>query len=336
MDVRNLNTQDLENFLYEYSVSLDSYNKIVESYNELIDQAHSDYQKYYQKENNNFEKWKNHKVNQNLNDVKFNEIPHLKKKRDSTQNFRPIILGILGVIIGFFIEFILEIIMIHINGFLSFLLSILCFVIGYNTNKIKTSYYNKKINKLINNAQRKDLKSRLSEDTLKNEYGIKNRLNEIYNIYNNFIQKYKENFKHDTFHINAYLNELENALPKNHKRDLVLASNLYIYVHEGRASNWKEALNLYHEDVKHNEVMSSMNILSKILKSGVNRIENVISETNYNVKQVTEQVETANQNIEKLKINYNDVSNEMINLQKKSLNELAELNPNNRKSKVHY
>ncbi|SCT45036.1 Uncharacterised protein [Staphylococcus cohnii subsp. cohnii] len=37
----------------------------------MIDQAHSDYQKYYQKENNNFEKWKKHKVNQNLNDDYF-------------------------------------------------------------------------------------------------------------------------------------------------------------------------------------------------------------------------------------------------------------------------
>ena len=46
MDVRNLNAQELEEFLYDYTISLDSLDEIIEPYNDLIARASADHEKY--------------------------------------------------------------------------------------------------------------------------------------------------------------------------------------------------------------------------------------------------------------------------------------------------
>ncbi|MGW7996245.1 DUF2273 domain-containing protein [Staphylococcus xylosus] len=331
MDVRNLNAQELEEFLYDYTISLDSLDEIIEPYNDLIARASADHEKYYQRKINDFEEWKQYEKNQNLYNLENNEIYDLEKKRDSTQKFPSILLGIFGFIIGVFLKIILSLIMIPITGILSTLFLILCIMIGYNINKIKQLYFNNKIKNARKNSIQKDKENRVSDDDLKHEYQLEEQLNRIDNIYNTFIQESEENLGNDINYINSYLNELEYAIPENYQNDKVLVSHLYMYVHEGRANSWKESLNLFHEDVKHNEILDSMDILNEVVESGFNRIENAISKTNLNIKEINNQVENANLNITKLNRTFNDISSEVINLNKESLNELQQLNPRNRK-----
>ncbi|SCT42901.1 hypothetical protein [Staphylococcus caeli] len=329
MDIRNLHTQELEDFLYSYTIALHNFNEINAPYSELIEQASADYEKYYQKKINDFEEWKQSKKSQNLYDVKNNKIPVLEKKRDSLQKLPSVLLGILGFIIGFILN-VLLIAIFSISSLVSLILLVLCIIFSYNINKIKKVYYNIKIENIKKAAIQKDEENESSEVTLKNEYQLEEQLNTIDDIYNDFIEELEESFKQDTASIVSYLDELESSIPENYQDNIELASNLYIYVYDGRANNWKEAINLFHEDQKHNELLNSIEALSEVIESGFNRISYNQYETNNNIKQMSNQVETANQNIEKLNENFNDITNEVINLNKESLNELKQMNPKNK------
>lgn len=329
MDIRNLHTRELEGFLYNYTIALHNFEEINAPYSELIEQANTDREKYYQKKITDFEEWKQSKNSQNLYDVKNNKIPVLEKKRDSMQKVPSILLGIFGFIIGSFLSIFL-IIIFSINAIFSTLLLILCIIFGYNINKIKEKYYDLKIKSMKKAAIQKDEENKDSDITLKNEYQLEEQLIKIDDIYNDFIEELEESFKCDTASIASYLDELESSIPENYRDNIELASNLYIYVYDGRANNWKEAINLFHEDQKHNEVLNSIEALSEVIESGFNRISHNQYETNNHIKQMNNQVETANQNIEKLNENFNDVTNEVINLNKESLNELKQMNPKNK------
>ncbi len=329
MDIRNLHTRELEDFLYNYTIALHNFEEINAPYSELIEQANTDREKYYQKKITDFEEWKQSKNSQNLYDVENNKIPVLEKKRDSMQKVPSILLGIFGFIIGSFLSVFL-IMMFSINAIFSTLLLILCIIFGYNINKIKEKYYDLKIKSMKKAAIQKDEENKDSEITLKNEYQLEEQLIKIDDIYNDFIEELEESFKYDTASIASYLDDLESSIPENYQDNIELASNLYIYVYDGRANNWKEAINLFHEDQKHNEVLNRIEALSEVIESGFNRISHKQYETNNHIKQMNNQVETANQNIEKLNENFNDVTNEVINLNKESLNELKQMNPKNK------
>ena len=154
------------------------------------------------------------------------------------QKVPSILLGIFGFIIGSFLSVFL-IIMFSINAIFSTLLLILCIIFGYNINKIKEKYYDLKIKSMKKAAIQKDEENKDSEITLKNEYQLEEQLIKIDDIYNDFIEELEESFKYDTASIASYLDDLESSIPENYQDNIELASNLYIYVYDGRANNWK-------------------------------------------------------------------------------------------------
>lgn len=102
MDVRNLNAQELEEFLYDYTISLDSLDEIIEPYNDLIARASADHEKYYQRKINDFEEWKQYEKNQNLYNLENNEIYDLEKNVIVHKSSLPYYLVFSALLLAFF------------------------------------------------------------------------------------------------------------------------------------------------------------------------------------------------------------------------------------------
>lgn len=100
LDIRKLNSLELEQFLNEYIYSLIGFYKIKEPYENLIANAKKDHEIYYKKKLEEFEDWKYNAGKQNLHKFENNERLQLIEKRDK-KSIPKFLLAIIGFIIGF-------------------------------------------------------------------------------------------------------------------------------------------------------------------------------------------------------------------------------------------
>ena len=326
MDVRQLYGKELEKFLYEYIYLLDSYQKLQKEYNNLIMKTRNKQDLYIMRKKHEFENWKPSVPYENRDYFQNNIEPKLMKKRDKrkSQGITLVLGFILGIMIDLFLVVIRSILYPFTNQsilfkiitiLLPFIFLVLFVKYTNNRSERKRKYYDSKLKRMREEAREKDYSHERPYDELRKEFKLDEKLNQINITYDNLIQEIENKFDDDTKFILNSLNYLKDSIPYNYQSDLTLLVNMYVYVNEGRADNWKEALNLYYEDMKHDQIINSIDKLNKTIKYSIYEISNKLTDIhinmNNNMNKIKDEVQNANMNINSLNESIEEVSRKM-------------------------